>query len=146
MFLNKIAHEFKNPLICIGELVELINEEKNFSRSDRSYKFLQQIKSFSDYLLLLTVDLNYVCQDCKEPQVKEFKEIDLNDIDSFCDQVGNLLLIKFNKNLKFKIENSIDLPILVQIDEIKLKQVLINLISNSVKFTNTGEIRLIIKY
>lgn len=47
--------------------------------------------------------------------------------------------LKKDKVLSFKIMTS-DVPIEIETDEIKLKQILINIISNAIKFTNTGSI------
>lgn len=45
------------------------------------------------------------------------------------------------KNLKFKIYHSSDMPEILVSDERRLKQVLINLISNALKFTSMGSIQ-----
>lgn len=50
------------------------------------------------------------------------------------------------KNIKFKIFHSIDMPEIVISDERRLKQVLINLISNALKFTSLGQIQVQSKF
>jgi CheY-like chemotaxis protein len=149
-FLSKIEHEFKNPLISITELTEqLKNEDSN--PSDQAFtnsNYLKQIKSFCNYLLILIKDLNYfsLCNFGIEPKL-ENRETDLNEILNFCQDMAEILLIKYNKSkVKFKIHKNFQGAFRFMIDGTKLIQVLVNLISNSVKFTHKGVIDVIVNY
>ena len=54
MYLSKVAHEFKNPLICVSEIVNNINKEsENFNYEMNILRYI------SEYLLLLIKDLDY---------------------------------------------------------------------------------------
>jgi signal transduction histidine kinase len=159
-FLSKVAHEFKNPLICINELINQIYSLDVFNvnrmeliyklslgqerrNSNKILKFLNRIKSISNYLIILIKDLDYLSQtQISATIVIEKKESNLGEIIEFCREIAKILLKKQNKSsaIKFVIEKSNDLPIFIFTDEWRLKQVLINLISNSVKFTLRGEI------
>lgn len=143
LFLSKVAHEFKNPLICIGELIDQSHEQ---SPADSNFKkTLDQIKSLSDFLLVLVKDLNHFSeyQMGKNSIIIE-KETDLKELLKFCKNITNSLLIKCGKqnSINFIIEIDDFIPRWIISDEWRLKQVLINLVSNSVKFSMTGQITL----
>jgi hypothetical protein len=72
MFLAKVAHEFKNPILCVTELVNQIEEKlepvlsKNYVNSFYKldlikdiWQILNSIKSMNDYLLILIKDMDY---------------------------------------------------------------------------------------
>jgi signal transduction histidine kinase/CheY-like chemotaxis protein len=151
MFLSKIAHEFKNPLICISELAELIRQEKSYTQiniEESKGTYLKQIKSLSDYLLILIKDLNYFSFSNLGIELNlDKKEADIEEILNFCKNVGEVLLLKFNKkDVSIVISKNFKGIFKFITDSVKLKQVLINLISNSVKYTNIGKIEIIVNY
>jgi CheY-like chemotaxis protein len=134
-----VAHEFKNPILCICELVDRLAEENCLD----STEILKQIKSMSNYLIILVKDLDYFSQ--KSTGVVKTVELDyinLNELLKFCQDIVIALIKRVNKvaNLKFEIIKGGRLPKQIYSDEIKLKQILINLLSNSIKYTQTGSI------
>ena len=140
--LSKIAHEFKNPLICLTEIIE----EENDKASIKNFKMITAI---TNYLLILIKDIDTF----SEIQFGKFKErnlslskIILSDVIEFINMIATYLIHKnhFEHKLLFKIVTN-DIPSHITSDEIKLKQILINLISNSIKFTNQGTITLTIE-
>jgi two-component sensor histidine kinase/CheY-like chemotaxis protein len=143
LFLSKVAHEFKNPLLCICELVDQISEE--IKSAERVNEILKQIKSMSNYLIILIKDLDYFSQ--KNNGIIKTVDIDNVSIDGllkFCTDIITGLIKKAHKenNIKFDIIKSDIVPKYIQSDEIKLKQILVNLLSNSVKYTQSGNIAL----
>lgn len=151
-FLSKIEHEFKNPLISITELTEqLSNEVSIFSdknQENRNLNLIKQIKSLSNYLLILIKDLNYFSLTNFGIQPKlETRETDLDEILNFCRDMAEILLIKYNKSqVKFKIQKNFPETLIFMIDGTKLIQIIVNLISNSIKYTHMGTIDLIVNY
>jgi signal transduction histidine kinase len=162
LFLSKVANEFKNPLISINELINQIlslnshniknsdfvnksSPQKNNKLYSKSIKILNKIKSISNYLIILVKDLDFFSMsqsDTNIPIVK--KENNLDEVIEFCQEIAKSLLKKQNKSMavKFIVEKSKDVPVTIFTDELRLKQVLVNLISNSIKFTLFGEIKL----
>jgi signal transduction histidine kinase len=146
LFLSKIAHEFKNPLLCISELVDQVNDNlltnKHSQVESNNSDILKQIKSLSNYLIILVKDMDYFSQKTSEPIEKkiEFDKINLSDIIKFCNDIVIALIQKSHKqaNINFQIIKDKNLPTYITTDEIKLKQILINLLSNAVKYTYHG--------
>ena len=155
IFLSKVAHEFKNPLICITELVNQLSE--NFKQIEMKVEGviekcednLHQINSFSNYLMILIRDFDYFSQ--KKIMMKkitlEKEECDLKEILTFCNEIALSLLKRNGKsnNIVFELDIKQDIPDKIISDENRLKQVLVNLISNSIKFTNQGKVILRVK-
>jgi signal transduction histidine kinase/CheY-like chemotaxis protein len=146
LFLSKIAHEFKNPLLCISELVDQVNDNlltnKHNKAESNNSDILKQIKSLSNYLIILVKDMDYFSQKTSEPIEKkiELDKINLSDIIKFCNDIVIALIQKSHKqaNIGFQIIKDKNLPTYITTDEIKLKQILINLLSNAVKYTYHG--------
>jgi signal transduction histidine kinase len=148
LFLSKVAHEFKNPLICIAELInqsmECLPEKTELIEVREN---LEQARSLSDFLQILIKDLNYFSEtNCGKITDHTLNETNIEEVMKFCENITNSLLKKSNKQDTVKLKVIIDknVPKKILTDEWRLKQILINLLSNSVKFTIFGEIRLFI--
>lgn len=151
LLLTKIAHEFKNPIICIMELAEELKdvqkEENKDNDQDHRYLLSQKmnlISHLSDYLLVLIKDLDYFSLSQLKQSFQISKTIiNLKELCVFCTQIANALLIKSQKHKKVKFVLKLQESCYnykLESDEMKLKQLLINIISNAVKFTNCGVI------
>jgi nitrogen-specific signal transduction histidine kinase len=161
LFLSKSAHELKNPVLCIQELIEQLydtylkrnaNAKNELEQMASIFNLIPQIKSLSNYILVLVKDLDYFSQKQLGNNVSfEIHETKLEDILGFCKDVAKGLLRKYGKNerIQFSIikqRGLNNLPEYLQTDEWRLKQLIINLISNSVKFTDQGKIDLEVSY
>lgn len=175
IFLSKIAHEFKNPLLCIIELANqaidsinnnspLSNNIKNKSNSSKSVdnyikinthvnskeqkeviEAVSTLKALSKYLLYLIQDLDFISNKNK---VVEKSEVNINEILQFFKEITTGLLKNSQKmdQIRFNCFNKLPSVITeVHTDETKLKQILLNLITNSVKFTQKGFINLTVE-
>ena len=157
IFLTKIAHEFKNPLICIQELIDQIVEnidklfknknEINDANSSQITNNCHLTKSISEYLLLLIKDADYFTNNEKENYIAKpgpvvIEDVKLKDLVSFCEDVAKVKLIHLNKNsnIEFQAIVNKDVPEVIQTDSMKLKQIIINLITNSIYYTKKGKI------
>jgi signal transduction histidine kinase len=157
-FLSKVAHELKNPLISISELVEQLgNRSANNSPSktmgaevnelpilanlsEQDINILEEIKVYLKYLMLLIKDLSYNVNDDFE-----LSKCDINLIIGFVQTVTKCLIRKYNKesSLRFIINiESNNVPKFVTTYEDGLKQILMNLITNAIKNTSSGTITL----
>jgi signal transduction histidine kinase len=148
LFLSKIAHEFKNPLLCISELVEQVHDnlltDKQIKIENNNSEILKQIKALSNYLIILVKDMDFFSQKSSGTIQKKIEpdKVELNGIVKFCIDIVNALLSKSQKqaNINFRVIQDKILPTYITTDEIKLKQILINLLSNAVKYTYSGSI------
>ncbi len=94
-------------------------------------------------MLILIKDLDFFCSKYSGPKaILEYSEVVLQDVLNFVFDIANSLIKKLQKDkqLKFTIEKLNTLPCIVNTDEMKLKQIIINLVSNAIKYTNNGSV------
>jgi signal transduction histidine kinase/CheY-like chemotaxis protein len=140
IFLSKVAHEFKNPLLCIKELINQLLDQYN-SVAEPAQDIFENIKCMSDYLIILIKDMDYISS--KKTITLDKEKVNLDEMISFCVNITNTLIKKFHKEERVSLlVECTSMPRYLMTDEIKLKQILVNLLSNSVKFTMTGKITL----
>lgn len=143
---SKIAHEFKTPLTSIIAIIDEMQENLKKQNLLVMEKQLLEVTNLSNYTIFLINDIiQYSNDDNSEIKIKK-DSIDLNSICNFCFNIQKCLLsAKSAKSSKvksiFEFDKTINCYELMS-DEIRLKQILLNLISNSVKFTKSGYIKL----
>lgn len=138
-FLSMVSHELRAPLNLITGLCDLIlkndqggNGESSRDDLERIYISAQHLDSLIQDVLDLTLsDLGRLKLHCEALDLKEV--LDAAWRISFT-------LIK-NKGLRGRYEVAEDLP-LVWADRVRLRQVVLNLLNNAIKFTDHGEIAL----
>jgi signal transduction histidine kinase len=134
-FLAVMSHELRTPLNSIGGYVDLLELELRGPLTDGQRADLQRIKRSQEHLLRIINDiLNFTRLEATEVH---YDMVDvpvralITDLDAL---VGSLANAK-------SLEYSCDLPpgsVYVRTDPDKLRQILVNLLSNSVKFTAPG--------
>jgi CheY-like chemotaxis protein/nitrogen-specific signal transduction histidine kinase len=139
-FLSTVSHELRTPLYAVTGLTHLLLEE-NPSENQREH--LKSLKFSGDYLLNFINDIlqiNKIDAQKLEPSSIDFylKKILSEVIDSLQQSA------KENKT-KIKLEYDDEIPQHLMSDPLKLSQIFINLIGNSIKFTKNGTVTLITK-
>lgn len=143
---TKLSHEFKTPINSIIGIIESLQENQTqFSHPNKSK--LKIINNLSHYVIFLISDIiQYSClSDISDIKINK-SNIDISEILNFSFDILNSLL-QCNKLKKENIRTKLVLDknissYTVQADEIRLKQVMLNFISNAVKFTNRGKIKI----
>ncbi len=130
-FIGMAAHDLRNPLGFIINYCELLEEEKS-SFSDDQNEFISQIKSLDNYMLNIVTDLLDVSS------IESGKLIlDLNMV-NIIDLVGKIVnfnrLISEKKKIKLNYHSSIK-SLEIEIDRVKIEQVMTNLINNAIKYS-----------
>ncbi|PSK98581.1 hypothetical protein CLV63_105255 [Murinocardiopsis flavida] len=142
-FLANMSHELRTPLNSLLILARLLADNTEQNLTSKQVEFAQTIhKAGSDLLRLIDeiLDLSKV-----EAGRMELRPADV-PIGTLVDYVeASFRPMAHDKGLAFAVEVSPDIPNSLWTDEQRLQQVLRNLLSNSVKFTNSGEVRLLIE-
>lgn len=133
-FLANMSHELRSPLNAIIGFSQLMIRSQYLSRN--TIENIGIIARSADHLLVL---INNVLDFSKI----ESGRIALNDKDfdlyRLLAEVEDMFRLKADeKKLQFFVDYAPEVPRYIRTDEIKLRQVLINLISNAIKFTEEG--------
>jgi len=134
-FLSTITHELRTPLYAVTGLTHLLLEE---SPTENQKEHLNSLKFSGEYLLSLInniLDLNKL-----EAKKVEVLETSFNLEKRISDVLIALKNSADNKNTKFHLEFDKEIPKKLKGDPLKISQILINLIGNSIKFTENGDI------
>lgn len=136
-FLANISHEIRTPMNAIIGFAELLDEES----SDPSMKEKISIIRTASARLLDIVN-----------ELLDFSKIEAGRIDikpiefslrGLLEDIKHLFRLQFSeKNLSFFLKMDDNLPEFIKADEKRLRQVLINLVGNAVKFTHEGRVEL----
>ncbi|MBU1168878.1 MAG: response regulator [Proteobacteria bacterium] len=134
-FLANMSHEIRTPMNAIIGVSDLL---KNSKLSIKQREYMNIIKSSSRALLSL---INDILDFSKiEAGKLEFEEIPFV-LGEVIDEVSDMFRNKIQeKELEFIIDIAPNVPQRLVSDPLRLKQVLVNLTSNALKFTNKGEI------
>lgn len=144
---SKIAHEFKTPLTSIIAINEKMQDALNSKQYTCLPDHINDVNNLSNYTIFLINDIIQYSSRSGNPSIKILKEsVDIFSVCSFCLNIQNCLLKSksiHSSNVKslFEFDEEIYNFDLVS-DETRIKQILLNLISNSVKFTKSGSIKL----
>ncbi len=137
-FLANMSHELRTPLNAILGFSQVLKRSSSLSAEQQQY--LGIINSAGEHLLEL---INDVLEMSKiEACRTTFYETSF-DLYRLLDNLHEMLRLKASsKNLQLIFERASDVPQYLQTDERKLRQVLINLVGNAIKFTEKGSVTL----
>eukprot|EP00347_Sterkiella_histriomuscorum_P000322 403376324 len=132
------AHEFRNPLNAINSSLQVGDSQ---IKDSETRKFLQTAKNCSRLMLFLVNDILDFSQLESKKLVLSYENVDIRKLSEECFQI--LQLKAQLKDLEFKYEFSVDFPKKIYTDQNRLAQILINLLSNALKYTLEGFVKLI---
>ncbi len=135
VFLANMSHEIRTPMNAIVGFTELLEEEV---KDPRLKSYVQNIQHASQTLLRL---INDILDLSKIEAGKLELKYTPTDVASLCREVVSVFELTVQKQgVEFIIDLDEELPRTLELDEIRLRQILLNLIGNAVKFTETGHI------
>src|SRR5581483_853838 len=138
-FVANMSHELRTPLAAILGYAELMQEGFYEPLGQKSLDALTRIRSNGKHLLGL---INTVLDIAKIESGQFTLNMAEYDIESIVDTVRSATeSLAQNKKLTLKTDVAKKLPFGVG-DEQRLTQVLLNLVGNAIKFTDTGEVRI----
>jgi signal transduction histidine kinase/CheY-like chemotaxis protein len=139
-FLANMSHELRTPLNSIILLSKLLSQNADGVLTSDTVDQVSVIHHAGNDLLAL---INDILDLSKIESGKMELELHLVNSSEICDELQGLFgILAKEKGLDFVIEDHFNSS--VEIDKTKLLQVLKNLLSNALKFTKEGEVRLII--
>jgi PAS domain S-box-containing protein len=137
-FLAQMSHELRTPLNAILGYAQILQRDERLT--DRQARGLAIIQESGHHLLTLINDILDLSR--IGASKLELYPVDVN-LAAFLRTVSDIIRVKADeKSLLFTYEGSADLPSAVRVDDKRLRQVLLNLLGNAVKFTDRGHITL----
>jgi signal transduction histidine kinase len=141
LFLANMSHELRTPLNSILGFSQLVLQNPQDLSEHKDY--LQAIHKSGEHLHQLISDILDIAKIEENYETLNERATDLHALISDIQKVMQVSIHNKDLTLHCHIEN--DLPVIVTIDNLKLSQVLINLINNAIKFTDKGDISLRLK-
>ncbi len=140
-FLANMSHEIRTPMTAILGYADLLaKEETNPEKS----KFLQVITRNGLFLLEIIND------------ILDLSKIEAGKMEVFCERfhvqkviadVRSTMEVRAReKQLEFIVDYDGKIPATIESDAKRVKQILINLVGNAIKFTESGSVRLTVNY
>jgi PAS domain S-box-containing protein len=138
LFLANMSHELRTPLNAILGFTQLMSLSDQLAPEHREY--ITSINKAGEHLLSLVNDILDLAQ-------IESGKVQLNieqfDLYSLLDSIKDIFaIITAAKNLELLFTRKANVPQYIKADQSKLRSVIINLISNAIKFTPRGNIHL----
>jgi two-component system, OmpR family, phosphate regulon sensor histidine kinase PhoR len=130
-YLGNVSHELKTPVFNIQGYVDtLLNGGLEDDTINLNY--LKRAEKSIDRLITIIDDLETITQ--LESGGLDL-DLDVFDIANLCKDIyGSLELNAAKKNIKLELARRYDKPIMVRADKFRIRQVLVNLIGNSIKY------------
>lgn len=141
-YITGISHELRTPLNSILGYAQLLNN--NATDEKKSERAIEVILRSGDHLLSLiegTLDIARIENGKLNFDVKSLR------LPEYIHHIVSMFELQAtNKGLEFKVDISSDIPAVVRTDQKRLSQILLNIIGNAVKYTQTGSIHLRFTY
>ncbi|UDM17288.1 ATP-binding protein [Vogesella sp. XCS3] len=141
-YVSAISHELRTPLNSILGYAQILDGDAEIPPSRR--QAIEVIRRSGDHLLSViegSMDIARIESGKLQLATRAM------DFDAFLSQLVAMFELQArNKGLDFHYEPAAHLPQVVRADEKRLRQILINLLGNAVKFTRRGSVRFALQY
>jgi len=133
--LLSVSHDIKAPLSSVIGYIDLMKTEQI---QPHDVLRLDSMKYSSEHILAL---LSNLLEFSSLDQGRQFVRRSDFDVTELCDQLRNMFSpIAENKQLKFIYHRDIPTHLIINSDQLKIKQIVSNIISNALKYTIEGEV------
>ena len=132
-FLFNMSHDIRTPMNAIIGFSDLL--EKHIDEKDRAVDYIAKIKSSSSFLLSL---INYVLEMARIESGKASLKIELGSYSELINSLNAVFEPSLkSKNLSYLCYNTVEHDAIL-CDRTKIREILLNIISNSIKYTPEG--------
>ncbi len=136
-FLANMSHEIRTPMNAVLGFTDLLH---SLATDPRQKNYIESIRSSGRSLLTLINDILDLSKIEAGKMELQYEPVDMY---SLVNEIRHIFSLKIaEKELEFVTDIADDIPRSLLLDEVRLRQVLFNLVGNAVKFTHKGYIRL----
>ena len=140
-FLANMSHEIRTPINAILGMNEMVERE---AQNEDVKGYAANIESAGNSLLSL---INDILDFSKiESGKMEIIPVEYHLLSLLRDTYNTVIIRANSKNLELKIENNSKIPGVLFGDEVRIRQILNNLLTNGIKYTQSGYVKLRIDY
>ena len=137
-FLSSMSHEIRTPMTAILGYIDLILAPDE--TADNRNNYLSIVKNNADHLLSI---INAILDISKvEADMMSVEKINTSIILVIEDCINLLKIKAHSKGIFFRAKYNFPLPAKIKSDPLRLRQVILNILSNAIKFTETGGVTL----
>jgi len=143
-FLANMSHEIRTPMTAILGFSDVLMEDGNISHAPPArIEALKTIQRNGEHLLNI---INDILDLSKIEAGKMTIDTVTYSPRKLVEDVMTLMKVRADaKNLPLRVEYAGVMPETIQTDPIRLRQILINMIGNAIKFTESGEVRMVVE-
>lgn len=141
LFLANMSHELRTPLNAVLGYAQLLKRDRSLRAWQTSA--INTIQQGGEHLLTLISDI----LDVSKIEAGRLEIVPGPvELSAFLGGIADIIRVRADeKGIAFVLEEPSVLPQWVQVDEKRLRQILLNLLGNAVKFTDQGEVRFIVR-
>lgn len=137
VFTATVSHEMRTPVSAIYGLSEQLLQEKHDSKTQRDLEIIHKSTKHLIDLVNDTFDFSRIENKRLELQLADFKLSDVIDEIAIHHQK-----MATNKGIEFNVYRNFDSELVLYSDESRIRQILNNLLTNAIKFTDMGSVTL----
>lgn len=140
-FLANMSHEIRTPMTAIMGFADLLIEDGQcINDADTRFEYVATIKRNGEHLLSIINDILDISK--IEAGKMEVEMIEMSPNAIIQDVVSMMHAKAAEKNVRLKVDIQNELPEVIESDPVRLRQILINLLGNAIKFTDEGNVTL----
>ncbi|MFA5479809.1 MAG: histidine kinase dimerization/phospho-acceptor domain-containing protein, partial [Candidatus Muiribacteriota bacterium] len=134
-FLANMSHEIRTPMNAVIGFTDILNYTK---LDDTQRNYLSTIRRAGNNLLDL---INDILDFAKIEAGKIELEPEKVDIYEFCEQIVDIFRYQVkSKEIELMLNMNFNIPRFIYVDVVRLRQILVNILGNALKFTKKGEV------
>jgi PAS domain S-box-containing protein len=135
-FLANMSHELRTPLNGILGYTQILNRDTNLSEKQKNA--LSVMHKSGEHLLMLINDILDLSK-IESGKIELFPEVIV--LDDYLENIVDIIRVRaMQKNIQLVYQKASDVPSAVMADAKRLRQILLNLLGNAVKFTPKGKV------
>ncbi|QDZ23771.1 signal transduction histidine kinase [Chloropicon primus] len=144
-FLSFVCHELRNPLSAIVAVVDMLVNNNQMDMDEDTQEHIQSVKQESELMCAIVNDVLDFAKIEARMLVLEPVEFSIKSMVHDLVREQKLSAKKTRPNIELGFEIDDEIPQMIKSDPVRIRQVLLNLVSNAVKFTYHGSIMLSLK-